>query len=257
DNAPLHPPYPTKLIPPTKSPLHPQSICHADCLTPGPFSHLSSILCDVHESSYRPYSRNALYNKHQDTQMRATLLVEKHVAIAVWKLETPDCYRSLANQFGVVKSTVGAVLTQVCKAINHILLRTVVTLGNMREIVDGFAEMGFPNCSGVIDGTHIPNLAPDELAMEYINWKGYFSMILQALMDHHGYFTEFAWKQMWGGLEKCMMPISLGHWPVQKAASRDFLSRPEDHYRGSQNAHSDPGRPSTPLNAMAHEAIHG
>ncbi|EMP40242.1 Muscular LMNA-interacting protein, partial [Chelonia mydas] len=63
DNAPLHPLYPTKLIPPTKSPLHPQSICHADCLTPGPFSHLSSILCDVHESSYRPYSRNALYNK--------------------------------------------------------------------------------------------------------------------------------------------------------------------------------------------------
>ncbi|KAH1173023.1 muscular LMNA-interacting protein [Mauremys mutica] len=63
DNTPLHPLYPTKLIPPTKSQLHPQSICHADCLTPGPFSHLSSILCDVHESSYRPYSHNALYNK--------------------------------------------------------------------------------------------------------------------------------------------------------------------------------------------------
>ncbi|XP_050806636.1 muscular LMNA-interacting protein isoform X5 [Gopherus flavomarginatus] len=63
DNAPLHPLYPTKLIPPTKSHSHPQSICHADCLTPGPFSHLSSILCDVHESSYRPYSHNALYNK--------------------------------------------------------------------------------------------------------------------------------------------------------------------------------------------------
>ncbi|XP_034622212.1 muscular LMNA-interacting protein isoform X14 [Trachemys scripta elegans] len=63
DNAPLRPLYPTKLIPATKSPLHPQSICHADCLTPGPFSHLSSILCDVHDSSYRPYSHNALYNK--------------------------------------------------------------------------------------------------------------------------------------------------------------------------------------------------
>ncbi|XP_065443907.1 muscular LMNA-interacting protein isoform X28 [Chrysemys picta bellii] len=65
DNAPLHPLYPTKLIPATKSPLHPQSICHADCLTPGPFSHLSSILCDVHDSSYRPYSHNALYNKRR------------------------------------------------------------------------------------------------------------------------------------------------------------------------------------------------
>ncbi|XP_075779745.1 muscular LMNA-interacting protein isoform X16 [Pelodiscus sinensis] len=59
DNAP----YPTKLIFPTKSPLHSQSICHTDCLIPGPFSHLSSILCDGHEGSCRPYSGNALYNK--------------------------------------------------------------------------------------------------------------------------------------------------------------------------------------------------
>uniref|UniRef100_A0A8D0GHF4 Muscular LMNA-interacting protein n=1 Tax=Sphenodon punctatus TaxID=8508 RepID=A0A8D0GHF4_SPHPU len=59
----LHPLYQTKLIPPTKSPLHPQSISPADCLTPGPFSHLSSMLSDLHEHSYSPYSRNALYNK--------------------------------------------------------------------------------------------------------------------------------------------------------------------------------------------------
>uniref|UniRef100_A0A8B9E015 Muscular LMNA interacting protein n=1 Tax=Anser cygnoides TaxID=8845 RepID=A0A8B9E015_ANSCY len=42
----LHPLYPTKPIPPNKSPLHPLRVSLADCLNPGPFSHLSSIMCD-------------------------------------------------------------------------------------------------------------------------------------------------------------------------------------------------------------------
>uniref|UniRef100_A0A8C0G0J2 Muscular LMNA interacting protein n=1 Tax=Bubo bubo TaxID=30461 RepID=A0A8C0G0J2_BUBBB len=63
ETALLHPLYPTKLIPPTKSPLRPSSVSLADCLNPGPFSHLSSVTCDVHENPYSPYSHNSLYNK--------------------------------------------------------------------------------------------------------------------------------------------------------------------------------------------------
>ncbi|KAM9195341.1 muscular LMNA-interacting protein isoform 3-T3 [Mergus octosetaceus] len=59
----LHPLYPTKPIPPNKSPLHPLQVSLADCLNPGPFSHLSSIMCDVHENPYSPYCHNSLYNK--------------------------------------------------------------------------------------------------------------------------------------------------------------------------------------------------
>uniref|UniRef100_A0A8C3HP06 Putative nuclease HARBI1 n=1 Tax=Chrysemys picta bellii TaxID=8478 RepID=A0A8C3HP06_CHRPI len=126
----------------------------------------------------------------KDTRLRAALPVEKRVAIAIWKLATPDSYRSVANQFGVGKSTVGIVLMQVCKAINRILLRRTVTLGNVQEIVDGFAQMGFPNCGGAIDGTHIPILAPPHLGSKYVNRKGYFSMVLQALVDHRGRFID-------------------------------------------------------------------
>ncbi|CAM5124241.1 unnamed protein product [Natator depressus] len=43
---------------------------------------------------------------------------------------------------------------------------------------------------GVIDGTHIPILAPDYLASEYINTKGYFSRVLQVLVDHQGRFMD-------------------------------------------------------------------
>uniref|UniRef100_A0A8C3TGR7 DDE Tnp4 domain-containing protein n=1 Tax=Chelydra serpentina TaxID=8475 RepID=A0A8C3TGR7_CHESE len=72
-------------------------------------------------------------------------------------------------------------------AITELLVPRVVTLGNVQVIVDGFAAMGFPNCGGAIDGTHIPILAPDH---QYINRKGYFSMVLQALVDHKGRFTN-------------------------------------------------------------------
>ncbi|KAM7175411.1 uncharacterized protein RBU57_001592 [Macrochelys suwanniensis] len=128
--------------------------------------------------------------RRKDTRLRAALTVEKQVAIAIWKLATPDCYRSVANQFGVGKSTVGIVLMQVCKAINCILLRRTVTPGNVQDIVAGFEQMGFPNCGGAIDGTHIPILAPPHLASEYINRKGYFSRVLQVLVDHRGRFID-------------------------------------------------------------------
>ncbi|KAM6123404.1 muscular LMNA-interacting protein [Pterocles gutturalis] len=57
----LHPLYPTKLIPTTKSPLCPPSVSLTDYLNPGPFSHLSSIMCDVHENPYSPYSQSQLF----------------------------------------------------------------------------------------------------------------------------------------------------------------------------------------------------
>uniref|UniRef100_A0A8C0HBY2 DDE Tnp4 domain-containing protein n=1 Tax=Chelonoidis abingdonii TaxID=106734 RepID=A0A8C0HBY2_CHEAB len=128
--------------------------------------------------------------KRRNTNMRAALTVEKRVAIALWKLATPDSYRSVGNQFGVGKSTVGAAVMQVAKAIVKLLLRKVVTLGNVQVIVDGFAAMGFPNCGGAIDGTHIPILAPEHQGTQYVNRKGYFSMVLQALVDHKGRFTH-------------------------------------------------------------------
>nr|XP_048695891.1 mitochondrial calcium uniporter regulator 1 isoform X2 [Caretta caretta] len=130
--------------------------------------------------------------KRMNTKMRAALTVEKRVAIALWKLATPDSYRSVGNQFGVGKSTVGAAVMQVAHAIKDLLISRVVTLGNVQVIVDGFAAMGFPNCGGAIDGTHIPILAPEHQAAEYINRKGYFSIVLQALVDHKGCFTNIS-----------------------------------------------------------------
>ncbi|XP_070312779.1 muscular LMNA-interacting protein isoform X4 [Odocoileus virginianus] len=58
----LHPLYQTRLHPPAQSLLRPQTLPHADCLTPGPFSHLSFSLSDEQENSHTLFSHNA-YNK--------------------------------------------------------------------------------------------------------------------------------------------------------------------------------------------------
>ncbi|CAM5150989.1 unnamed protein product [Natator depressus] len=128
--------------------------------------------------------------KRMNTKMRAALTVEKRVAIVLRKLAMPDSYQSVGNLFGVGKSTVGAAVMQVASSIKDLLISRVVTLGNVQVIVDGFAIIGFPNCGGAIEGAHIPILAPEHQAGEYINRKGYFSIVLQALVDHKGRFTN-------------------------------------------------------------------
>ncbi|CAM5085698.1 unnamed protein product, partial [Eretmochelys imbricata] len=128
----------------------------------------------------------------KNTKMRAALTVHKQVAIALWKLATPDSYWSVGINLEWANLQWGAAVMQVANAIKDMLISRVVTLGNVQIIVDGFAAMGFPNCGGAIDGTHIPILAPEHQAGEYINHKGYFSIVLQALVDNKGLFTNIS-----------------------------------------------------------------
>ncbi|XP_033619308.1 muscular LMNA-interacting protein [Fukomys damarensis] len=58
----LHPLYQTKLYPPAKSLLHPPTRSYADCLSPGPFSHLSSFSLHDEQNSHALLSHNT-YNK--------------------------------------------------------------------------------------------------------------------------------------------------------------------------------------------------
>jgi hypothetical protein len=53
------------------------------------------------------------------------------------------------------------------------------------KTVRGFNDRwGFPQCLGAIDGTHIPILVPHEYHIEYFNWKGWHSIVMQAVVDH-------------------------------------------------------------------------
>ncbi|XP_077186774.1 uncharacterized protein LOC143834080 [Paroedura picta] len=137
--------------------------------------------------------------QRQTTTMRAPLSVEKRVGIALWKLATTECYRSVANHFGVGRSTVGEVFIEVCLAIEKLLFKEVVALEDPKEVMEGFAEMGFPNCVGVVDKTHIPIICTVRKGTG-VSQKGFFPMSMQGTVDHRGRFIDI--ELSWCGKEK-------------------------------------------------------
>ena len=62
---------------------------------------------------------------------------------------------------------------------------------SLHEIIDGFqCHWGFPQMVGAIYGTHIPILKPQESPAHYYNCKGYYSVIMQAVVDFRGLFMD-------------------------------------------------------------------
>lgn len=61
----------------------------------------------------------------------------------------------------------------------------------LREIIREFELLwGFPKVAGAIDGTHIPILKPKESPSDYYNRRGFYSIIMQAVVDSRGRFID-------------------------------------------------------------------
>jgi hypothetical protein len=54
----------------------------------------------------------------------------------------------------------------------------------LHQVLQGYEERwGSPMCASAIDGTHIPILAPTDNHVEYVNRKGFHSVLMQAVTD--------------------------------------------------------------------------
>ena len=83
---------------------------------------------------------------------------------------------------------------RVCKALveNHIQeFVTFPTGDDLKDVINGYHETwGFPDCGGAIDGTHIPIIGPSEAQGDYLNRKGYYSLIMQGVCDNKYIFRD-------------------------------------------------------------------
>ncbi|XP_048259404.1 uncharacterized protein LOC124149722 [Haliotis rufescens] len=87
--------------------------------------------------------------------------LEKSTMITLWYLANQDSMRTISVKFGVAKSSV------------HSVVHTVNT-----------------GVIGAIDGCHIPIKAPSSHQEDYNNRKMTHTVILQAVCDSHGVFTD-------------------------------------------------------------------
>lgn len=77
--------------------------------------------------------------------------------------------------------------------IETLLLQSITfpTGAALREIINGFRHgLGFPQCAGAVDRSHIPIISPQECPADYYNWKGWRSIILLRTVDHRGRFID-------------------------------------------------------------------
>ena len=116
------------------------------------------------------------------------------MAITLWCLATPCEYRTLSHLFGVARSTVCTILHETCAAIATALMSTYIkfpTGQSLQNVIEGFElKWGFPQCMGAIDGSHIPICAPELNHTDYYNRKGWYSMVVQAVVDHDYLFRD-------------------------------------------------------------------
>uniref|UniRef100_A0A667ZQ90 DDE Tnp4 domain-containing protein n=2 Tax=Myripristis murdjan TaxID=586833 RepID=A0A667ZQ90_9TELE len=130
----------------------------------------------------------------QSTRYREPVPVELRVAICLWRLATNLEYRSISHLFGVGISTACQITQEVVTSLNRQMRDQYIKTPSemeLKAIVMGYRDKWrFPQVAGAIDGTHIGILAPADHPADYYNRKGFYSVLLQAVVDHKMKFWD-------------------------------------------------------------------
>uniref|UniRef100_T1J855 Uncharacterized protein n=1 Tax=Strigamia maritima TaxID=126957 RepID=T1J855_STRMM len=116
-------------------------------------------LCEILKSDIKPHTLT----------VREPIPLRKRIAIALFKIGTCADYQTVANRFGVHKSSVHNYLYKFCEAlIKH--MDRFIQLPDSAEIEKTTEiKYGLSNVWGVVDFTHIPIVCPVEESKTYMN----------------------------------------------------------------------------------------
>ena len=128
------------------------------------------------------------YLRREDTILRPAIPVDKRVACALYALGSTSELRTVANLFGIGKSTAGEILHEFCATIVEFYFNRFITFPSTdTEIADTacdfLREHDYPLCLGAVDGTHIIVKTPLESQTDYYNYKKYHSIVMLASVN--------------------------------------------------------------------------
>ncbi|GES92551.1 putative nuclease HARBI1 [Rhizophagus clarus] len=103
--------------------------------------------------------------------------------------------RSIGEKFGTEKSIISYALRQFFDVIISKFLSEKIIIPTtelkVNRITNRFKiTRNFPNVIGAIDGSHILIKAPHLFPVDYFNRKGFYSIVLQAVVDHKRKFLD-------------------------------------------------------------------
>ena len=126
--------------------------------------------------------------RKSETNFRKPLPVGLKLAVTLRHLSTGESYTSLQYQWRVGRTTIVKFVPKVCKAIlcefqkEYLICPTVPE--DWKSIEEKFRNRwNVPHDVGALDGKHIAIRKPWKSGSEYFNYKGYFSLVLLALVD--------------------------------------------------------------------------
>jgi hypothetical protein len=124
----------------------------------------------------------------QDTNYRKAHSAGLKLAITLRYMATGENYPCLSYGFRVSRHTIAVIIPEVCKAIQDELAEEVVQFpqdaDEWRQVAARFQQKwNLPHALGALDGKHIRIRRPNKSGSVYHNYKGFFSIVLMALVD--------------------------------------------------------------------------
>ena len=126
--------------------------------------------------------------RRNDTVLRRAVPVEKSVACALYALGSTSELRTVANLFGLGKSTTGELLHEFFSTIIDVFFHCLVKFPSSdQKIVDTIRDFlvryDYPMCIGSVDGAYISVKAPVESQVDYFNYKKFHSIVMLASVN--------------------------------------------------------------------------
>ncbi|KAM7293088.1 hypothetical protein ISCGN_026218 [Ixodes scapularis] len=124
----------------------------------------------------------------RDTNFRLCVPAGERLAITLRYLATEDSQTSLQYHFRRAHNTVSNIVADVCPAIYTVLrddfLKVPSSPAEWKAVAQGYQDLWqFPHCVGALDGKHVALVPPHETGAQFRNYKGFFSIVLMALVD--------------------------------------------------------------------------
>ena len=134
-------------------------------------------------------------NDHQMEQgSRPRIDIERKALMFLWYMANTNSFREISDKFNVSQSSSHRVIAKILLDISHFSRQQIrwPNDNKKRQSADKFLRIsaGIENIVGAIDGCHIRINRPPRRGDDYMNRKGYYSVLLQGVCDEDAKFLD-------------------------------------------------------------------